>query len=238
MSPLLSPKIGIVSGIGPLAGADVLTKVFERAATVHGAVEDSQYPDVILLNHGIAGVDNSGDLGDNFETEILRAVEYLQLQGATVIGIACNTAHVYLSKIKAIDGCKLINLIDGVAFTAAVESGHYLLLTSSATKNQRLYHRYLEKYKVDFAETSYKQQKLLDLAIAAVMAHNLTQAGAIMEQVLDEALEDGFLAIIAGCTELPIALDHCKTKAKLRVLDSNRILAENLTNEYYRQIRT
>lgn len=228
-----NPKIGIVSGVGPLAGSDLLAKVFKNAAHLYGAVEDNQYPDLILLNHGIKGFDNTATLNDNFKNEIIESVQKLESQGANVIGIACNTAHAYLHKIKINKNTKLINLIDAVAHEASKHNVKYLLLTSNGSKQQKLYHPYLKKYGVNFVETSEEMQGALDSTIGLVMAHKLDEAGKVIERVLSEAETRGFRAIIAGCTELPIAIDHCKSKNNIKIIDSNQVLAQRLTANYY-----
>ncbi len=199
------PKIGIVSGVGPLAGSDLLAKVFKNAAHLYGAVEDNEYPDLILLNHGIKGFGNTATLNDNFKNEIIESVQKLESQGATVIGIACNTAHTYLHELKVNKNTELVNLIAAVAHEASKHSVKYLLLTSNGSKQQKLYHPYLKKYGVNFVETSKEMQDELDSTIGLVMAHNLDEAGKVIERVLSEAEMKGFTAIIAGCTELPIA---------------------------------
>lgn len=234
MKTLLPPKIGIVSGIGPLAGSDVLAKVFKNAAQKYGAVEDSEYPDLLLLNHGIEGVDNIGTLNDTFEKEIVEMVQQLEAQGATVIGIACNTAHVYLDKIDTKPETILVNLIDSVSAVAKETNQNYLLLTSSTSKQQKLYQGYLNKYGVSFQETSDEQQKLLDEAIGLVMAYKLEDAGKLVEKVFVSVKKVGFKAVIAGCTELPIAIAHCNNLAGLCVIDSNDELAKTLLSIYYK----
>lgn len=230
----LQPKIGIVSGVGPLAGSDVLAKVLKNAAILYGAVEDSEYPDIVFVNHGIEGVDNVGTLNDTFEKEIVSMVQQLESQGATVIGIACNTAHIYLDKIKVGQDTVLVNLIDAVAAKAATADDKYLLLSSSTSKKQKLYHSYLQKHGVSFQETTHKQQKLLDKAIGLVMAYELNHAGKILEQVLLGAKANGFTAVIAGCTELPIAIDHGQIPKNIKVIDSNQVLAQCLITDYYK----
>lgn len=228
-----SPKIGIVSGIGPLAGSDVLAKVFKNAAEMYGAVEDSEYPDLLLLNHGIEGVDNTGTLNDTFEKEIVGMVHHLEMQDCNVIGIACNTAHIYLDKIKTNHQTSFVNLIDTVS-KVAKEAGHnYLLLTSSASKQQKLYYRYLDKHAVPFQESTHEQQALLDKAIGLVMAYKLHEAGLLLDRVLKSAKSQGHDAVIAGCTELPIAIAHCKDLQGLAVIDSNNELAKALLMKYY-----
>ena len=228
------PKIGIVSGIGPLAGADVLTRTFKNAAIVHGAIEDSEYPDLLLLNHGVEGVDNIGTLNDAFKKEIVEMVHHLEMQGCNIIGIACNTAHTYLDKIKTKPQTILVNLIDTVSKVAKEAGQSYLLLTSSASKQQKLYHGYLDKHDVKFQESSNDQQVLLDKAIGLVMAYKLHEAGELLEEVLKSAKADGFNAVIAGCTEIPIAIAHCKDSHGMYVIDSNEELAKALVKNYYK----
>ncbi len=233
MKTTFSPKIGIVSGIGPLAGADVLAKTFKNAAKIYGAVEDSEYPDLLLLNHGIEGVDNIGTLNDTFEKEIVDMVHHLEVQGCNIIGIACNTAHTYLDKIKTKPQTTFVNLIDTVS-RVAKEAGHsYLLLTSSTSKQQKLYHGYLDKHAVLFQESTQQQQVLLDKAIGLVMAYKLNEAGELLEEVLKSAKSEGYYAVIAGCTELPIAIAHCKDLQGLYMIDSNDELAKALLTKYY-----
>ena len=58
--------IGIVSGLGPLAGSDVLAKALAYAATEYGAVEDADYPDVVLFSHGIDDFDSTGNIEEDF----------------------------------------------------------------------------------------------------------------------------------------------------------------------------
>lgn len=131
------PKIGIVSGIGPLAGSDVFAKLLKYAADTYNAVEDNEYPDVVLVNHGIAGVDNVGTLNPQFEKDIISMVNQLELNQANIIGMACNTAHIYLDKIKTKPSTTLVNLIDEMAKGASTADVKYLLLTSSTSKKNK-----------------------------------------------------------------------------------------------------
>lgn len=235
MTTTQHPKIGIVSGAGPLAGSDVLAKLLKNAADLYGAVEDNEYPDVVLLSHGIAGVDNTAALSDAFETGIIDMVHQLEVAGATTIGIACNTAHVYLPKIQTRPATTLINLIDEVSSVAQQQNQQYLLLTSSAAKQQKLYPPYLDAKSVKYSEVTAEHQLILDQAIERVMAHDLAHAGSLLQGVLATARQAGFTAILAGCTELPIALAHCHDTLGLRIIDSNEILAQALLRHYYAQ---
>lgn len=233
----IKPKIGIVSGVGPLAGADVLQKVLKYAAQAHNAIADDEYPEVILINKGIPGVDNTGALSEQFKDGISDMVGQLESNASTIIGIACNTAHVYFDDIAVLPTTHLVHLIDSVAKRTVQNNGPALLLSSSATKSQKLYHTYLEKHNVPFIETSDSEQKILDAAIEKVMAHQLIEAGELMQKLLQTAHTKHVSAIIAGCTELPIAIDHALNTFGLEIIDSNQILAEELVSAYYAELK-
>jgi aspartate racemase len=227
-------KIGIVSGIGPLAGSDVYYKLLRCAAEIYGAVEDHEYPDVILLNHGIQGVDNTGGLSNQFETDLLAMVTQLEQNGSSIIGIACNTAHTYLDKIHT--KAKVVNLLDLVAQEAANTPTKHLLLTSSATREEKLYQGYLEKYDVKYCVVNDDQQKLLDQAIGLVMAFRLKEAGELLVPLLRSAKNMDITSVIAGCTELPIAIGMVEDIQNITVIDSNAVLAYALADAYYESV--
>lgn len=228
------PKIGIVSGIGPLAGSDVFAKLLKYAASAYDAVEDCEYPDVILVNQGIEGVGNIGTLNRHFEANIVSVVNQLEQNKANIIGMACNTAHIYLDKITTKQSTTLVNLIDEVAKEASTTNVKYLLLTSSTSKKQNLYQGYLKTHNVAFQTTNTEQQELLDEAIGLVMAYKLQEAGKLLNIVLESAKKAGFSAIIAGCTELPIAIDHANDTYGHTIISSNEVLAKTLAEQYYR----
>ena len=99
----------------PLAGADVYHKMLAYAATAYDAREDNEYPDILLLNHGISGVDNTAQLSEHFKNELISMTSRLQSAGATIIGIACNTAHIYYDNLPQKTGSATIHLLDAVA---------------------------------------------------------------------------------------------------------------------------
>lgn len=227
-------KIGIVSGVGPLAGADVLQRVFVYSASNYGAHEDDEYPDLVLLNKGISGVDYTATLDETFRQGIISMVAEIQSMGATIIGIACNTAHAFLDDIHLEEDVTIINLITAVAERASNQDVTYGLLTSHGTKNGRLYHDALDAHGVNYTETTDEQQAKIDYAIDRVMAHDAKTAGEAIEEVIMQMKKSGITHFIAGCTELPIALQAADL-GDISCITSNQILAEELVDTYMNQ---
>jgi aspartate racemase len=234
-----SSKIGIISGFGPLAGADVASKIFQYAAEHYGAVEDYEYPNLALISQGVAGFDNQGAITADFKPGILEIVEQLNKVEASVIGIACNTAHLFYEPLNSVSNAPIINLIEEVvAAVDAHKSGRPLLLSSSTTKNTKLYTDKLDSCHIAYVAPSGKIQKLVDQAIHLVMAHKLVKAGQKIDEIIHQVGTENFDFIVAACTELPIAIAYSKIKTDYQIIDSNQILAQALTDYYYRSLRS
>ena len=226
--------IGIVSGLGPLAGSDVLDKALAYAATAYGAVEDADYPDVVLFSHGIDDFDSTGSIEDDFVRELVRVVQEIELHHPSVIGVACNTAHLHFDELRAHSGAQFVNLVDATADAAAEHDRRYLLLSSSTTRRTGLYHEALRRRGVRFFDVGDDDQLDVDEIVHTVMAHDLESAGAQIDELLGR-LEGGepFDGIIAACTELPIAFDHSEVSGVITVIDSNRVLARALVDTHF-----
>lgn len=228
----INPRIGIVSGTGPLAGADVLTKIFEIAAKKYGAKNDADYPEIVLINKGVEGIDSTGNINEAFKEELISIVGELEQKHSNIIGIACNTAHMYFNEIKTNNQTVLINLLDQVALEASKQQKKHLLLTSRTFKNEKLYYEYMKKHGVDFVDATQSDQKRLDDIIGLVIACKLEQAGALLGNLLRCKAEKGTQSVILGCTELPIVFSNTYVNG-LNVIDSSYVLAESLADKYY-----
>ena len=225
--------IGIVSGLGPLAGSDVLDQALAYAAGAYGATEDADYPDIVLFSHGIESFDATGCMEKSFVRALIRVVQEIERLHPTVVGLACNTAHLHLDTLRAHTSATFVNLIEETAETASAFDRRYLLLSSSTTRRTGLYHAALDRRGVSYFDVSPTEQFELDRVVHLVMAHELHAAGARVESFVRH-LDTPFDGIIAACTELPIALDHSPIPREIPVISSNQVLAHALVDAYYR----
>ena len=226
--------IGILSGLGPLAGEDVLANALDYAAAQYGAVEDAEYPDVVLVSHGIDDFDMTGDVSHGLLHELEVLVQELNSHQPSIIGIACNTAHIFLEELRRGSAAPIVDLIDEVALRSAREGEEYLLLSSSTTRSTGLYRRALERRRVRFHEVGTQEQAQVDEVVHLVMGHDLAAAATAIGELVTRWTAAPFTAIIAGCTELPMAIAHSKLVGMMPIVDSNQVLAESLVDAYYR----
>lgn len=227
--------IGLVSGMGPLAGADILTKIIAYAAEHYGAADDADYPTVALYSHGIEGFNNQASTDKHFQKELIAAVKAVDKQQPTVVGIACNTAHLYLNELQQQTAATIVDLVAETAKAAANQPLKFMLLSSAETKKTGLYLPYLQEAGVDFAQTTKSTQAEIDKIIGLVMAYKLEEAGEKMASILSQIKKTQFNGVIAGCTELPLAITYASSDFGLKIISSNEVLAMALTDNYYQK---
>jgi aspartate racemase len=232
-SPIGAGLIGIVSGLGALAGSDVFDKALTYAAEAFGAVGDADYPDIVLFSDGIDHFDSTGCIDDDFVRELVVVVQEIELRHPTVLGVACNTAHLHLAELRKYTRAHVVNLIEGTAEAARAHERNYLLLSSSPTRRTGLYHDALRRRGVRFLDVSEVDQLEIDDVVHAVLARDVEAAAAQLDELVLRIESEPFNAIIAGCTELPMAFDRTDVALEIPVVDSNRVLARALVDTYF-----
>ncbi len=203
--PAPHPVVGILGGMGPAATIDLMRRVM--AATpgtddgdhIHLLVDQNpKVPSRIdaLINR----------TGPSPAAELVRMARNLQSAGATMLAIACNTAHGYAGEVAAaVD----IPLLDMVALTAAAIARRDLrtrrvgMLASPAVLQLGLYE---QAFRESGIETVYpeRQDEAIRL-IKAVKAEGVTApilrdfnvlAGQLYAQGLD--------LVVIACTEFSL----------------------------------
>ncbi|MGC4234877.1 MAG: amino acid racemase [Niabella sp.] len=238
--------IGIVGGVGPLAGVDIVTKIIEE--TTAGA--DQEHLPVILSSQPHRIVDRTeyllGKTHENPAFALVQIIRELEKAGATVVAIPCNTAHsprifnIIRSELDSA-GCKvkLLNMAEETASHILKHQGniHVGVLSTTGTRNTGLYRNILERYGLIPVELNYIWQEKIHAAvydtaygIKAFSSPVSNRARREVLEAIDELKNSGAQAVILGCTELPLAIRE-KKYAGLPVIDPNRILARALIRE-------
>jgi aspartate racemase len=240
--------IGVVGGMGPYAGLDLVKKIFDQTA----ASSDQEHLPVILCSLPSEIEDRTafvlGESTDNPAWSILKVVRKLGQAGATVAGIPCNTAHaprifdVIQDELrKGKDQIKLLHMIEEVAgvirerFPNAKKIG---LLSTIGTAKARIYQAYLEPegYAMvlpdEDIQVNFVHRPIYDreFGIKAKSAPVTDIARARLAQAIDHLLGRGVEVIILGCTEIPLAITE-KERQGIPLLDPAVILARALIRE-------
>ncbi|MBD0332906.1 MAG: aspartate/glutamate racemase family protein [Chitinophagaceae bacterium] len=241
--------LGIIGGIGPTAGADLLQKITEETK----ATKDQEHLPVILFSLPQDIEDRTeylrGEVDENPGIQIANIALQLFKLGVTIAGVPCNTAHapkifncIQNELDKNNSKLKIVHMIN--------ESVRYLekhfhkgsrigVLSTTGTYEQRIYASKIEE--AGFLPSVPAEKVQHDVVHAAIyhpeygIKTNNGKVTATAKSKLEEAMnilnKDGAEAIILGCTELPLAFKE-KEYGGMQLIDATRILARAMIREY------
>ena len=225
--------VGVLGGMGPESTAELLVRI---ARSTPAAVEQDHLRVICDSNPRIPNRTDallSDETGPVIEALAQTALN-LEQAGAGIIGIPCNTAHAFLSDVRAAVSIPVLDMIGEAAIRAVEIYGEGTtvgLLATDGTLRTRLYHDALEGVGLVAMSPSAAgiQFAVMD-ALDAVKLHGPTEDafGALGAAVRNLASE-GATAIIAGCTEASLVLE--RHPPDLPWLDPLQILAEALVRE-------
>jgi aspartate racemase len=230
--------IGIVGGVGPSAGTDLVNKVFRHTR----AAKDQDHINLFLTSCPSLIPDRTGYLlngGDDPAPGMQKCMEILAGCGATAIGIGCNTAHApeILSRVRIPDGVELINMIEQTAMYVSRMGGGQAngkpvvgLLSTLGTLDCGVYDKYLtDLVKPDRKVAEEVHNAIYDstYGIKATPAVSDKARGVVSDAVM-HLKEKGCNAVILGCTELPLVFEGESDFNGVVLIDPTEILAIEL----------
>lgn len=223
------PVVGILGGMGPAATVDFYAKLI--AATPAGRDQD-HLPVVIWSDPRVP--DRTAALtGDGPDpTPVLWAgIEGLAEAGVRLLAVACNTAHAFVAPLAEAAGLELVSIIDVTVADLASSPGagaRVGLLATAGTVDSKLYHHACQRVGIEVVAPDPQQQNAVTEAIAAVKAG---RAGAVesatVNAVIDTLGGRGAQAVIAGCTEIVLALG-ATANSTIPVVDPAELLAREV----------
>jgi aspartate racemase len=200
--------VGVLGGLGPEATLDFMAKVLActRAATdqdhLHLIVDCN--PKVPNRNEAIAGT------GPSPAPDLVAMARRLEAAGADFLVMACNAAHAFAGDIRGAVRVPFVSIIDETL--EALRRGQPDLravgvLAAGGCRMARLYETALASHGIAPISPDDGEQALLMQAIYAIKAGRADATTREALRGLGQALIGrGAEAVIAGCTEVPLAL--------------------------------
>lgn len=242
--------IGIVGGVGPYAGLDLNTKVFDNMKT-DGT--DQDYLDVFLLSRSSDILDRTKYLENEIKTNpakgLFRSIAKLEQIGANVVAIPCNTAHspkIYDEVIKQMkeNNCKskLLHIVHETHrfIKENFKKGDKIgLLGTLGTYKTKLYEDFFNQQE-DFElinpdesgkENTHNAIYDLNYGVKAFSNPVTKKAKNIFEDEITRLKQKGAKAVILGCTEIPLAFINESQYNGVPLIDPTNILARALIRE-------
>jgi aspartate racemase len=221
----MKPHIGIIGGLGTVAGLWV-AKALVEAAQKHGARRDEDYPEFTLYNLPAGGMGATGFQEPNIvKYQLLKAIGKMNLLRCDMVIIACNTAHCYLELLEKHSRGTVLNMVRIACERVTVKAVG--VLSSRSTRDMNLYAHALQRQGCRAILTTNAEQSLLDDAIEAVIeGRQKPSHREALVSIIDNLCARGAEAIILGCTELPVAFNGGTDNLSIPVIDAGAATAE------------
>ena len=203
----MKKALGILGGMGPLATADLFTKI----VTMTDADCDNNHIRIYIDNNAQIKDRTAAILhgGESPLPYLIESVKKLEQMGAECIIMPCNTAHYFLQSLQIQTKVPFLSMI---AQAVRVAKKRYPgqkagILATTGTLDAGVYSRAFNNEEVEVVLPNEEQRKLLmSIIYDGVKAGKLPTDSAPFVEMLEEMKSRGAGYFILGCTELPVAV--------------------------------
>ena len=198
--------VGVIGGLGPLATLDFFDRVLKRTR----AVKEQEHLRLIIDNNTKIPDRNAFMRGEGRSPgpALAASAKGLEVAGAEVIVMACNTTHIWESEIRAAISVPFLSIVaETTAVVADLRPEAVGVLAVDACLKGGLYQEALKKAGVKPLLLSEDSQRTFMDLIYRIKSGDTGETVKRAMVTLARRLEaQGAEAIIAGCTEIPIVL--------------------------------
>lgn len=219
--------IGIIGGMGPLAGVELQRRIIERTP----ATCDQEHLEVFVhTNPRIPDrtISLREDGGDAYVAAVRSSIAMLE-GAADVLAMPCCTAHARFDDLQACTAVPLVHMVR-LAIAAAREragaSARIGLLTTDGARGVGLFPNCAATSGVEWMLPDPEGQRAVMEVIYATKRRSEADGGALVP-VAQALCDAGAAAVLLGCTELSL---HAATlrHSGYPVVDSLDVLADHL----------
>jgi aspartate racemase len=203
--------IGILGGMGPEATLDCFAKIIKNTP----AKKDQEHLRVIIDSNPKIPDRPAAIIGkgESPVPALIHGCRCLQLAGADFIIIPCITAHFFLEEIRREVKLPILSILDVVTETIVREYPQITnvgLLAITATINSGLFQKRLAADNIQTLVPDEVGQSTVMAAVADIKktqpARSRAQITADLIATAEGLVSRGARGIVAGCTEIPLAL--------------------------------
>lgn len=228
-SLLNKKKLGIIGGMGPDATVYMFNKIVKKT----GAPKDQDHIEIFIHNNTKVPDRTDAILynGESPIEELLRSASILEKMGADIIIMPCITAHYYFLDIQETINVPIINAIEESVLYIKdhiVNINNVGIIATTGTVKSQLFQKSLQQRGLNPIVLADSLQN--DWVMSAIYGKDGIKAGCKAENVkqkllhaVDHLIECGAEAIIAGCTEVPLAIN--KSDIPVPFIDPMEVLS-------------
>ena len=203
----LQKTVGIIGGMGPLATADLFTKIINFT----DAVSDADHIH-ILIDNNPKTPDRTSAILRGTESPLpylIRSAARLQQAGADFLLIPCITSHYFMDSLIREVQLPIVNMIEETA-KHLTERGikKVVVLATDGTRASAVFDSVFNRFGIFVLYPNVEaQEALMDVIYKGVKAGKKTWDTTALNAEIERLIAEGAEAVILGCTELPLAAE-------------------------------
>jgi aspartate racemase len=200
--------VGVLGGMGPAAGAYFAYRMVQLTS----ADCDQEHVPVLLRNDPRIPDRSAAKLrgGPSPLPAMLEGMRFLRASGAQCIAIPCNTAHIWYEELRSSVDVPVLHIVRSVIEDLqdrGVRGGRIGVMGTPATLRLGLYDKFLRDAAFEpIVPKDEEIERFCIEPIAAVKANRPGDALAGAVEGVRRLMDRGAVAVILGCTELPLAI--------------------------------
>lgn len=223
--------VGVLGGMGPEATSDFIRKLTYLTPVEtdqeHIPIIATSIPDIPDRTKNILGQ------GPSPLNAMLRSLKLLEMTGAEIIVIPCNTAHFWLEKLESASNIKFLSMIDSVIEEAKLLDSVAIFATTG-TIICNLYQEKLRTNSIKYILPEKEEQNKIMSAILEIKSGRHHNAEDIISQIVKDMALNNKSGIILACTELSLLLPKIKNEyPSLPIIDSTESLARKTIKWFF-----
>ena len=223
--------IGILGGMGPQASAHLIHLLVQDAPKHITINSDTDFPEIVLLSVPVPNFIESKKNLIPAKNILLDRTIRLEKMGCTVIGIACNTAHLFLADLQSVTKVPILSI--PVLVSQKIQQLGYArigLLASPNTLSSTLFDDALPGGVELVRPNAEMARRIEEFIFDELRGVNSSANRAALKQLIHDFRSDNDLeGVILGCTELPLILGPSDDPSVINTLGT---LSEGLLGHF------
>ena len=220
------PKtIGIIGGMGPLAGVELHKRIIEKT----DAQKDQEHLSVVHLSKSSLIGDRTEFLDGKSEENpgliIKSLIDEAKSLGAQIYAVPCNTAHSH-GIIESYQDEALVSILEATAQHLKKQNINEIsFIGTHGSLKTSLYQNYLKSFNIQVHSLALEENdKFFHHAIYSIKSNGVTQSA--IDEIIAGCKKLPNENILLGCTELSLIKDQLAKEFK--VIDPLDALAHEL----------
>jgi aspartate racemase len=212
-------KIGIIGGMGPESTSLLYKQIVRSFQVGFAAYKDEDFPEIIIHNIPIPDITVNIEREDLVKRMLSGSVHFLEQSGVDIIAFPCNSLNYFVDYLISQTHIPIINIVEETCHVISqIRPPEVLLLSTSSTFNNGLYHRYLKDTKIVRPQN---YEKVIDIMVRTLKGENPKKE--FIDMLEKEYSKDDH--VVLGCTDLSILVEDYQND---RLIDSLKCLAATM----------